>query len=165
MSIYVVRHGLSQANNRDNFSTPAFGNKSAPLMPEGRMAAAKLKPIFKYTYSIDPTTATIPVATSELARTQETALCAGFAVLNTYAILNEVERGLTLEDKLAVRERGLVPPEALAAAEELLNNQPEENIWFTHGLLIAGLCKHLNIYQDPRYRIIPHFCEIRQLPL
>lgn len=163
MPIYVVRHGLSEANNRNNFGTPAFGNKSAPLMFEGRMAAARLKPLFKYTYNINPSTT--PVATSELIRTQETALRAGFSALNTYATLNEVERGLTLDDKRAVRERGVIPHEALDAAEELLDNRPEENIWFTHGLLIAGLCKHLNIYQDPKYRIIPHFCEIRQLPL
>ncbi|MCA9338639.1 histidine phosphatase family protein [Candidatus Saccharibacteria bacterium] len=163
MSIYIVRHGLSEANNRNNFGTPAFGNKSAPLMLEGRMAAARLNPLFKHTYNIDP--ATTPAATSELVRTQETARRAGFTALNSYAALNEVERGLTLDDKRAVRERGVIPREALDAAKELLDNPPTENIWFTHGLLIAGLCKHLGIYQDPKYRIIPHFCEIRQLPL
>ena len=35
MSIIVIRLALSEANNRNNVGTMAFGAKTAPLMKEG----------------------------------------------------------------------------------------------------------------------------------
>lgn len=163
MSILVIRHGLSEANNINNFGTPAFGNFDAPLMEQGRASARRLRRVLPLNYGIN--LSSTPAATSELLRTQQTAKLAGFKTLQSYTLLNEVDRGLSLEDKRAVKATGVIPKEAIDAANDLLNDPPEEQIWFTHGLLIAGLCKVLNIYQDTGHRTIPSFCEIRRLPL
>lgn len=163
MSVLVIRHGLSQANNIENFGTPAFGSQHAHLMEQGRTAAVKLRPILLTDYGID--VATTPVAASEFTRTIETARHAGFQAITSYQLLNEVDRGLTLSEKRAVRQTGVVPNEAIDAAQDLLADPPSEQIWFTHGLIIAGLCKTLGVYQNAVHRTIPQFCEIRRLPL
>lgn len=44
ISVLDIHHGLSQANNRDNIGTPAFGHPDSRLMPAGRESALGLKP-------------------------------------------------------------------------------------------------------------------------
>ncbi len=164
MSKLVFRHGLSQANNRENYGTPAYGNPDASLMDEGIIHAANAGRMLRLPpYAIDPTN-TI-VAVSKMRRTWETANFAGFHTLRPYESLNEIGHGLTLEDKAQIKEAHILPVVALRAAEEVLKNPPEEDIWFTHGLLIASMCRVLDIYQDVDTRLIPHFCEIRELPV
>lgn len=166
MSIIVIRHGLSEANNRDNRGTPAFGNPDAPLMEQGRIDAAHLNQILSLELGTD--VAQIPAAASMMRRTQETAETAGFTTINTYRILNEVD--ISLDDRIQIKATKKIPktalPIILRAAETVLENPPAEPVWFSHGLLIAGMCKVLGIYQEPVIqRPYPRFCEIRELPL
>jgi hypothetical protein len=163
MSRLVIRHGLSQANNRENFATPAFGHPDAGLMEQGVIDSVHLQQILAVDYSIDPSS-TI-AAVSELRRTWETANLAGFHSLRPYQSLNEVSGGLTYDEIAQIRETKKLPAFVLQAAEVTLNNPPEEEVWFTHGLLIAGMCKVLGVYQEPVRRAWPRFCEIRELPL
>lgn len=92
MSKLFGRHSLSQANNRDNYGTPAFGHADAPLMPEGRVIAKKMGVEFEVVHGIIP--ADTPVAVSMMERSPETALEAGFIDLTRYALLNEVDTQL-----------------------------------------------------------------------
>jgi len=157
----VIRHSLSEANNRANFGTPAFASADAPLMQEGRMMAAELGVDLHEKYELN-TDATI-AATSTMLRTQQTATGAGFDVSNLrpYSVLDEVPRMREFIELRAMLDAGIVPPEAIEAAYRLLKDPPEEEVWFTHGLVIAGLCKVLGVYQNER--TVPKFCEIREL--
>jgi broad specificity phosphatase PhoE len=161
MNKLVVRHGLSQANNRANYGTPAFGSPDASLMDEGIVQATNAGVILRENYLIDPSTTT--VAVSKMRRTWETANFAGFHTLRPYESLNEAMRGLTLEQIQHIKDTREFPLPALQAAEEVLNNPPEEDIWFTHGLVIASMCKILDVHQEKS--AVPTFCEIRELPL
>ena len=164
MSKLVIRHGLSEANNRENFGTPAFGHRDARLMKQGILDAVHLNQILSVDYTIEPSTTT--AAVSELRRTWETANFAGFHSLRPYESLNEVSGGLTYDEIKNIRATKKLPAFVLRTAEETLNNPPEEEVWFTHGLLIAGMCKVLGVYQEPVIqRPWPRFCEIRELPL
>jgi broad specificity phosphatase PhoE len=160
MSKLVARHGFSEANDRNRYGTPAFGNPEAPLMPLGKVQAAELGEKLTEEYGF---TVTEPVAVSMLRRTQETAIVAGFRWLHVCPELNEEKGGLSDQGiRTAIQER--CPPEATrAAAEFLIAHPPEEKIWVTHALLIATLCQELDVYQDARFT--PKFCEIRELPL
>jgi broad specificity phosphatase PhoE len=113
MSKLVVRHGLSEANNRENYGTPAFGNPDAPLMPLGREQAAAKGELLIAEYGMQ-----IPeqsVAVSMMRRSQETAIVAGFRKLCLYPELNEEKGGL---DDTDVRNALLTrrPPEATIKA-------------------------------------------------
>jgi phosphohistidine phosphatase SixA len=161
MSKLVVRHGLSEANNRENYGTPAFGNPEAPLMPEGRQQAHEMGGRLAREFGID--FANQSVAVSMMRRTQETAITAGFRKLHLYPELNEEKGNMTdAETKIALEIRR--PPEAtLVAARLIIENPPVEEVWVAHALLIATICQELGVYQDERFT--PRFCEIRELPL
>lgn len=161
MSILIIRHGLSEANNRENYGTPAFGNPEAPLMPAGREQASALGELLVRDFSIE--LAEEPVAVSMMRRTQETAIVAGFRKLHLYPELNEEKGNMTdAETKTALQIRR--PPEAtITAAKLLIKHPPVEKIWVTHALLIATICQELGIYQAERFT--PKFCEVRKLPL
>jgi len=161
MSVLVIRHGLSQANNRENYGTPAFDNPDAPLMPEGRRQAIALGARLATEFSID--IAAEPVAVSAMRRPQETAQAAGFKNLNIYPELNEEKGGLSDADIVAAIAARRPPEAARAAARFLIARPPQEKIWITHGLLIAALCQELGVYEETRFT--PRFCEIRELPL
>lgn len=162
MSKLVGRHSLSEANNRLNYGTPAFGHADAPLMPEGIPIALNMGAEFEAVHGIIP--AVTPVAVSKMLRAQETALEAGFVHLNKYEILNEVDTKLPhpeLKDTIAKRQHTEV---ALKSAELILENPPEEQVWVTHGLVIASLCEVLGIAKQFEH-FVPRFCEIRELPI
>ncbi len=161
MTVIVIRHELSEANNRDNYGTPAFGNPEAPLMPEGRERAAMLGERLVAEFGIVP--ATEPVAVSMMRRAQETAMVAGFRMLHLYPELNEEKGGLSdSEIRVALAERR-PPEETRQAARRLLEHPPMEGIWVTHALLIATLCQELGVYQADRFT--PKFGEVRHLPI
>lgn len=157
----VIRHSLSEANNRENLGTPAFASADAPLMDGGRIIANVLGITLHDTYHIDTVEAF--AATSTMLRTSETAVCAGFDPrhLVAYPILDEVQKSRDFIELRTMLDAGIVPPEAIEAAYRVLENPPQEEIWFTHGLVIAGLCKVLGVYQDAR--VVPRFCEVREL--
>ena len=54
----------------------------------------------------------------------------------------EVNLDMELEKLLKNIE---VPKKAITAAKRLLNSPPEEDIWVTHGMLIAGIGHVLNL--------------------
>lgn len=161
MSVLVIRHGLSQANNRDNVGNLAFAAETAPLMDQGLEQARKVGEALCKQWGLTP--AETPVATSELLRTHQTAEAAGFTITKPYPQLDEVKHGMNLFELRTMLDYGQLPGVALQAAYETLQERPTETVWFTHGLRIAGLCALLGVYQDER--LIPRFCEIRELPI
>lgn len=161
MSVLVVRHGLSEANNRKNYGTPAFGNPEAGLMPAGRdqavMLGGRLATEFNVELGVEP------VAVSMMRRTQETAIVAGFRKLAIYPELNEEKGGLSDAD-IAIALKTKCPPEATRiAARLIIERPPQEKIWITHALLIATICQELGVYGNARFT--PKFCEVRELSL
>jgi hypothetical protein len=161
MSILVVRNGLSEANNRDNYGTPAFGNPRAGLMEDGEVQAAAMGVLLHDTFGID--FANEPVAVSMMRRTQETAIVAGFRKLSIYPELNEEKGGLS-DSEIRIALDSKQPPEATKkAARLLIENPPSEIVWVTHALLIATICQELGAYTNERFT--PRFCEIRELPI
>lgn len=162
MSVLVVRHGLSEANNHLNVGTMAFASSEAPLMERGIEQARQLGVHLTENFGVY-VRPLFPVATSGMLRTQQTAREAGFALLNTYANLNEVDHGIELTELRLMLDRQVLPDTALRAAEALISDPPQESIWFTHGLVIASLSQILGVAQDQRF--IPRFCEVRELPI
>ena len=161
MKRLVIRHGLSEANNRENYGTPAFGNSEAPLMPKGRDQATLLGANLETTYGVDLFYE--PVAVSMMRRSQETAIVAGFRKLSLYPALNEEKSGMS-DDETRVALETKNPPDATRiAARLLIEHPPEEMVWVTHALLIATLCQELDVYVGDRYT--PKFCEIRELDI
>lgn len=158
MPILVIRHGLSEANNRESL---AFGSSTASLMDKGREQARQLGHLLSTKYALS--TAATAVATSRLQRTQETAREAGFLNLSTYSVLDEVEHGMELTILREALDKKQLPAAAVEVAQAVLEDPPRESVWITHGLVIAGLCQVLGVCQDARF--IPRFCEIRELPV
>lgn len=162
MPIHVIRHGFSEANDRNNIGTLAFADKDAPLKKEGRSQARERAATLGCEYGINP--ATTPVAVSYLLRTKQTAEVMGFRPITPYESLNEVEHGMELLALRALLDIGELPRAALQAAAALLRKHPSEKVWVAHGLIIAGLCHVLGISHQFD-RLIPRFCEVRALPI
>jgi hypothetical protein len=158
MSVLVIRHGLSEANDK---TTPAFGRADASLMAMGIVQAAGLGESLMATYGVDP--AQEAAAASEMLRSQQTATVAGYATVRHYTVLNEVSVPKTPELR-GLLDKGVIVPQAREAAELVLANPPAEKIWFTHGYLIAALCQATGV-DTTDLRFIPRFCEIRELPI
>ena len=158
MDVYIGRHGVSPANDKDS---PAFGSTKAPLLPVGEEQATAMGNEFTNEYSIIPSAT--DVAVSELTRAQQTARCAGFTKLCITPLLNEVTTQMSQEELYDCLTNKYVPRASIEAAKRLLITPPEQIVWVTHGLVIAGLCEVLGVSND--YRFIPRFCEIRQLTL
>lgn len=162
----LIRHGLSEANNYKNIGTPAFGSPDAGLMEEGKVMARDAGRLLVNQYGVD--ILSTEVAVSEMLRTQETALEAGFPRHNMtpYASLNEVTssiiKNLSQEQIINAIVNETPPAIAIQHVEELLANPPEEEIWFTHGFVIATICYVRGIKFD---RFIPQFCEIRDIEI
>ena len=162
MPIFAIRHGLSEANNRDNIGTLAFAAKDAPLMEKGKEQAREGAARLSGDYGINPRTTA--VAVSGLLRTRQTAEVMGFQRITSYESLNEVEHGMEGGALRVMLDVGQLPPAALRAAESILHQPPTEGVWITHGLVIAGLSRILDIDREFE-RLIPRFCEVRELPI
>jgi len=162
MSIIVIRHALSEANNRDNVGTMAFGAKDAPLMERGKQQAQERAGTLLSEHGVNA--AATAAAVSRLRRTQETAMYLGFTRQKQYSLLDEVVHGMKGPDLRSLLDSGRLPSSALVAAEAILNHAPRERVWVTHGLVIAGLCQVLNVGANYE-RLIPRFCEVRRLSL
>ncbi|MEV6768734.1 phosphoglycerate mutase family protein [Nocardia sp. NPDC051030] len=159
MTVLVVRHGLSEANNRANVGTAAFGAADAPLMVLGHQQARAVGVRLRDRYGLAPD---IEVAVSTMLRTQQTARSAGFIRQTVHPALDEVRLTDLAETRRAIDAEEL-PEAARAAAARVLERPPAQRVWFTHGLLIAALCAALDLPSASRF--IPRFCEIRELPL
>jgi len=162
MTKLVIRHGLSEANNKMNIGKLAFASSDAPLMPEGRIQAVDTRKYLLENYDRSIFNKTIAVST--MLRTQETAMVMGFSSHQEYDILDEVNHRTELHKLRIMLDKDILPVAALDHAEYLLEHPPEEGVWVTHGLVIAGLCKVLGISQE-NWRLIPRFCEVRELPI
>lgn len=101
-----------------------------------------------------------PIAVSEMLRTKQTATVAGLAILNPYAILNEIDTG-DIDNTLRLMALGEVPAEAIKAANTIINNPPKERIWVTHGLLIAALQLATKTSNPNHFE--PDYCEISEI--
>jgi hypothetical protein len=158
MSVLAIRHGLSLANDRNSL---AFAAGEAPLMEEGKQQARHLGSVLGEVHGIK--VAEAPVAVSELRRSQETAHEAGFKTLVVKSSLNELMHDMDRTGFRNMIAAGRLPSIATEGAQALLEDPPDEQIWITHGLVIAGLCQILGVARNER--LIPRFCEIRTLPL
>lgn len=161
-TVYLVRHGLSQANNRENIGTPAFGAADAELMPAGIEHANAAGRLLVGKYALLQVK---HVAVSTMRRSQQTAEEAGFADFTEYSQLDEVPIKIdetTVEQRANWHERkfdDFILEHALAT----LALAPKEPIWFTHGLRIAGICSVLDQHQEARP--IPRFGEVREVAI
>lgn len=162
MSKLLIRHGLSEANNRDNVGTMAFAAHDAPLMEPGKEQSRERAARLPLDYGIHIEAE--PVAVSTMLRTWQTAECMGFTTENIscYELLDEVTHGMEGAALRALLDSGGLPDAAIEAAHTILNSPPEERVWVTHGLVIASLCSVLGV-SDQFERLIPRFCEARLL--
>lgn len=161
MSKLVIRHCLSEANNYENYGTPAFGNPEAPLTPRGREQATDLGRLLVVKYGIELNTE--PVAVSMLRRTQETAIVAGFRHLSLYPELNEEKGGLTDEEVRAALLARYSPPATVDAVRKIIEDPPKEDVIIMHAYLIAAMGDVLGLYTDERFT--PRFGEVREFPI
>ena len=140
--IYIVRHGQSEGNRHNRAD---FGKEGGALIDAGIAEAKALKDKF-LEMGID--TKTEPAAISELKRTYETAIYAGFTKLHKYGSLNEVDSALKPKELDGMIKQKKTPDDAIIRAQSLLANPPTENIWVTHGVMIAGIASELGIPPD-----------------
>ena len=156
-TVYIIRHAKSLGNRRNRAT---FGVKGAGLSVEGVNTAKKLKKALA-DLGIDANKE--PVAVSELIRTRQTAEQAGFKRITTTPLLNEVDSGLQPDTLDRMLLNKAVPKAAIAAAKKLLKHPPAEQVWVTHGLLIAGLAHELNI---PVHKLfVPEMASITTLTI
>ena len=106
------------------------------------------------------------IASSEAASAIDTghAIAGTSADVVAYELLNEVKLDMPEAELTAMLALGLVPDEALNAADRILRNPPEESSWISHGLLIAGLTAVLNEHRaiDLKKRsLFPDYLEVR----
>lgn len=150
----IIRHGKSEGTR---LNRALFGKQGGSLNELGKEQAKKLHSELAKK-GID---FSLPVAVSELVRTHETAKLAGFTKFVVHPELNEINTADPQKtiDNLAKR---IIAPEAIEAAKKLIANPPAESIWFTHGMLIAALCRELNVTTKT---LVPDFCEVRELAL
>lgn len=155
MKYLLIRHGKTDANR---LTRAAFGKEGAPLNELGKEQALQLG---KHLSSLG-IEKNQSVAVSEFLRTKQTAILAGFKTAIQNSLLNEV---ITPSPKhtieLIAKEK--LPKQALEAAKAILANPPKEQIWITHGLLIAAI-EHLT-GQHKSNNFIPDFCETIELDL
>ena len=161
MSKLVIRHGLSGANDKERYGTPAFGNPQASLMHAGVEQATQLGEFLTEKFGI--VVQDEPVAVSEMLRTQETAIFAGFRILTIYPELNEEKGGLSDAAVRKALNTRHSPEAVIRAARLIIENPPTENVLITHAFVIATICKELGVYGSLRFH--PKFCEVRELPL
>ena len=155
--VIIIRHAIATGGRHDRHLFPPEG---APLSEQGIEDAKKLKPqLIEMGIDLENE----PVAVSKMIRTTQTAQNAGLQNLTEYEVLNEVDAQLPPEELDATIEAKQVPERAKEAAKRLLENLPKENVWVTHGMLIAALAEQLEIPKDELY--IPVLATITKLEL
>lgn len=168
-TVTLIRHAHSKANEADSSNLTgeglAFANRSAGLTDEGKLQCQELELLLRTRHGVIPAKTKVAVSTFE--RTRLTAVELGFVIINPYAQLDEVDPGLPIEKYRRYVEGHHRLPEvslraAIAAAEVVLENPPEEEVWISHGLLIAGICSILEIGQQYD-RLNPEQCEVREI--
>src|SRR5207302_6657304 len=121
MKHFLIRHGKTDANR---MTRAVYGKQGAPLNDEGIQQAKILR------WKLAQCNATLsnePTAVSEFLRTQQTAEVAGLKNIVINSLLNEVNTP-DLQKTTKAIQKGIVAPEAIAAAKKLLANPPKEKI-------------------------------------
>lgn len=154
--VYIIRHAQSEGNR---FNRADYGKKGGALTEAGIQEAKQLKTQME---RLGIRVATEPVAVSELQRTQQTASYAGFEHLVEHAELNEVDPDLSRDELEELIARKQLPLEAIAAAQRLIKNPPQERVWVTHGLVVAALIRELDMPSD---RFIPKMASVTEIVL
>lgn len=150
--ILMIRHAQSYANKRD----AAFGNMKSPLTPKGREQVVELREKLPARHGITPAKYGKPVVASEYLRTQQTAELTGFPVIHVNPVINESEIPLELRGGRDIINKHAsehwIPEEVKPLVEEFIDNVRsshfEYQIYFSHGMFIAGLLTHLQ-GEDP----------------
>lgn len=152
-TIYLARHAQSTVNAGEL----AFGNRLAPLTPEGMGQVRYLRDKFLFSAGIVPERYRRPVLASEFVRTRDTAMATGFRQINQSALINEsrleedVLRGMDVINRHRVT--GWVPEETLDRARTFISlvreGGLEHEIFFTHGMFIASVLTELG---DPNHQ-------------
>ncbi len=160
--ILLVRHAKSLANKRD-FTT--FGNEDSPLeIEKGIPQARGLAEVFRNAYNIDPPTYDRPVMASEYTRAYQTAREVGFQQVDASGILDESRFSLEeLSPEACVRRHaseGWVPLEtaerALRFVKLVQTGELSYQVYFSHGMMIAGIMQLLADEADIRGEVFPH---------
>lgn len=158
MEILLVRHGflrpgdeLRQKMDLDGPQLHSYG-----IMQARRVGGVLLQKLDRSQWE-SPEYA--PVAVSEALCTQQTAQHAGFTKQQVYSQLNEIgpNDGEPAWDLTAARG---IPETGLRAARALLEQPPEESMWFTHPLLMAAIYQVLEQPTPNQYRFTPDGCEV-----
>ncbi len=157
-TIYIVRHATSAGSRADRTK---WGVGGSALTDQGIQQAKDLNQQF-IALGIDPLTTA--AATSDFTRTKQTAAYAGFMDITTNDLLNEVTTGLSSSALEEMLNKNQLPEAALRASRALLANPPKEHIWFTHGLVIAGIAHLLNMEQNGKL-LIPDMASITNITL
>lgn len=164
--VILIRHAQSTANITDTPDSMtagelAFLDRAAGLTELGEEQCRLLAPRLLGEYGIEPPTTLAAVSTYQ--RPKLTAKLLGFLVNpEPYSQLDEVAHGMSTR---GIRERiraGQIPDIAVEAGITALEQAPKEEVWITHGLLIAGICIALGIV-DQFERPVPRQCEVRRI--
>ncbi len=156
-TIYLVRHGLSEANNRNS---PAFGASDAELMQAGVEHAQAAGRLLIGRYALLQVG---QVAASTMRRAQQTAQEAGFGDFTAYSCLDEIAIEGTVAEQREGWYKGKFDGYVTEHALTTLARAPHEQIWFTHGLRIGVIWKGLGHHQE--MRPIPRFGEVREITI
>jgi hypothetical protein len=130
MSKLLIRHGLSDANDRERYGSPAFANPNASLMPKGVEQAMPLGELLVMQFGIN--VADEDVGVSEMLRSQETAIFGGFHKFTIYPELNEEKGGLSDENIQIVLATKSPPEATIKAARAIIENPPPEKVLIMH---------------------------------
>jgi len=158
MEVLLIRHGfLCPGDERHQ----KLGPEGPALHSYGMMQARRLGGLFlRGQYGDlweDPEYG--PVAVSEALCAQQTARYAGFAKQQTYSRLNETMPGGS-EPAWQLTGAHRIPKAGLAAARAVLEQPPDEPIWFTHTLLMAAIYQELGLATPNPNRLTPDGCEV-----
>lgn len=164
--VTLIRHAQSTANLMDEPGSMtegelAFVNRAAGLTELGEQQCYSLAPLLFSEYGIEPSTTLVAVSTYQ--RPKLTAELLGFLINPTpYPQLDEVDHGISTRRIRELVRANRIPDIAVEAGRIALEQAPEEHVWVTHGLLIAGMCIELGIV-DQFERPVPRQCEVRRI--
>jgi broad specificity phosphatase PhoE len=155
MKRLIIRHALTDGNRLERH---LLGKEGAPINAEGKRQVRELKKeLAKRKIDLDQ-----PVAVSELLRTVQTAEGAGFTQLRKEPLLNEINTRDPARTQANVLQ-GILPPEAVQAAQKIVASPPQEKVWVTHGLVIAALLVELGLSEKNNF--VPKLCSITEVDI
>lgn len=148
----LIRHAQSEANVRaaGDGQTTAVGHSFSPLTPKGIKQSLQLAVTLENDYGIIPGEYDEPVAASEFLRPQQTAQHSGFKKVHIQPVLNEIDVPVEfIPNRGAIRKHAAerwIPDDGGRVQEFLTRVRDRDmdyQIYFTHGLFIAGVRKAL----------------------